>query len=180
MKKSIIVLACVVALSSSVHADEENHTFRVLGFFQEDRVDDLKKVVETIPNVSLVDVDYQKAHATFRFDAQSLYGSNAKKPEKLASAFDRTLRQASRNTFQALPPESVDYKKLQEVKIGIRGLDCKGCSFGVYRVVYQLNGVQRATANFHDGYVKVWIHPKKTTPQSIEDALIKKKVPLDK
>ncbi|OYW12047.1 MAG: hypothetical protein B7Z55_18640, partial [Planctomycetales bacterium 12-60-4] len=81
------------------------------------------------------------------------------------------LRTASQSTFGVRKLCSVPRDKLQLVKIPIVGLDCKGCCLGAYEAIYQLDGVEQATASFKDGLVTAWIDPQKINQSKLEEAL---------
>ena len=168
-----------LALSLPCPAEEtaSSHTFRVLGLFQPDRVDDLRETVASMPDFELADVEFESGEATFRFDAVALFGRN-KTPDQIAENFSQRLRQISNGTFEALPVSAFPQEKQVEVKIPIAGLDCKGCSYGAYLAVHKLDGVERATASFRDGFVIAWIDPDKTNRAALEEALTNRRVTL--
>jgi hypothetical protein len=89
---------------------------------------------------------------------------------------DNRLRQASAGAFTLRPLSALPPEKLQAVKIGVAGLDCKGCAFAAYLAVYNLAGVERATVSFKDGLVAAWIDPTKTNRAALEAALKKREV----
>ena len=75
-----------------------------------------------------------------------------------------------------LPLAPLPRAQWQEVRIGIAGVDCRGCSFGAYNAVAELDGVLRATASFKDGLLIAWIDPKLTNREALEAALRKRNI----
>lgn len=162
MKQFFLILALTVATATA-----GEHRFRLLGLFQPDRVADLQIVIDQMEGVDLVKVDFELAEATFEIE-----------DDELAKQFEQRLRGESQGTFEALPLSEIPPEKLEEVKIEIVGLDCKGCSYGAYVAIYKIEGVERATANFGDGTVVAWIDPEKTNRAALEDALTQRRVTL--
>lgn len=175
----VAVLGLCFSLSSTARAADAEYSYRVLGLFQQDREVDLRRALDDLPGVSLVNVNYLEGSATFRFDAGALF-PGAKGPDQILSQFDQKLRQSTRGTFSVTTPSGIDREKLTEVEIRVAGLDCKGCSYGAYLAVYQIEGVENAIASFHDGHVIAWIDAEKTNRETLEAALEKKRVSLVK
>ncbi len=161
------IILFFIILWSTGAAEELNHTHRVLGLFQADREDDLGQVINKVPDVDLVTVEYKTGEAVFRYDA-----------EKLAQNLDQIVRRESRSTFEILPPSSVDRSKLRRVEIDVVGLDCKGCSYAAYLAVYKIEGVENATASFKEGKVVAWIDDKRVNRAMLIEALKKKRVKI--
>ena len=172
-----ITLLLVCLMGSNAFAEDSDHQCRLLGLFQPDRADDLRMVIEKIPDIALVKVDFKTAIATLRFDAKKVF-PNAKTPAQLIEQISQKLRGESQGVIEALPLSTIPPEKLKEVKISIVGLDCKGCSYAAYIAVYKIEGVEYATANFHDGLVFARIDPEKTNRAALEEALTKKRVAL--
>lgn len=170
-----LVLALALLLTGVAASQAGEHRFLLLGLFQPDRVEDLRQVIAAWEGVTLVQVDYDKAEARFKFE-ESVVFPNARKPDQVATQFNDRLRQLTRGTFEALPPSTFPEDQLQRIEIPIAGLDCKGCSFAAYLAVYRLEGVHRATASFHEGKVVAWIDPAKASRAALEAALTKKEV----
>lgn len=176
---------CLIALcgfvvccgSTASIAAEAEHTHRVLGLFQKDREDDLRKVTEELPGIDLVKADFETGLAVFRYDAEIVFPKQ-KNAERIAKALDMQLRARSRSSFEATPLTGRDRKKLTKVEIGILGLDCKGCSYGAYLAVHKIEGVENATASFKTGKLTAWIDAKKATRNVLEEALEMKRVKL--
>ena len=174
-----VVLGWCLCLSVIARAEAADYSYRVLGLFQQDREIDLRRALEDLPGVSLVNVNYLQGSATFRFDAEALF-PGAKKPDQILSQFDQKLRQATRGTFSVTAPSGIERDQLTEIEIQVAGLDCKGCSYGAYLAVNQIEGVENAVASFHDGRVIAWIDAGKTNRETLEAALEKKGVSLVK
>ena len=149
---------------------------RITGLFSVDRVADLKAVMEEIPAIELLAVDYTSAEVTFRYEpAKAFPGA---KPEQIVERFDGILRQASNHTFGVKPLRSLPLEKLKRVEIPVVGLDCKGCCFGAYEAIQRLPGVETATASFRDGLVTALIDPAKIDRTELETALKQRGVQL--
>ena len=61
-------------------------------------------------------------------------------------------------------------------RIAVAGHDCKGCNFGLYRSIANIEGVERAVASFKEGHVTAWIDHTKTNREALLAALKKKEV----
>lgn len=162
------IILFFIILCSTGAAEELNHTHRVLGLFQADREDDLGQVINQVPGVKLVHVEYKTGEAVLRYDA-----------ENLAQILDQIVRRESRSTFEILPPSNVDRSKLRKVEIEVIGLDCKGCSYAAYLAVYKIEGVENATASFKEGKVVAWIDDERVNRAMLIEALKKKRVKIN-
>ncbi|MEK6258262.1 MAG: cation transporter [Planctomycetota bacterium] len=149
---------------------------RVTGLFSPDREDDLREVLEKLPDVKLVSIDYQTSEATFTYDAAKLFAGA--KPEQHLERFDTLLRSVSSSTFGIAPLCTTPKDKLTRIEIPVVGLDCKACCLAAYEAIYKLDGVEQATASFKDGRVTALIDPEKTNRKSLEEALKSKRVEL--
>ena len=172
----LMILCCMIACS---RADEI--TQRILGLFQPDRQDDLREIVKTMPDVQLVNLDYETTEATFRYDVAKLIpGFNPKKPptdEAITKRLEELLRTASNGTFTLKPPAAIAKEKMQTIEIKVGVLDCKGCRYGAYLTIAKIEGVERATVN-EAGLLTAWIDPTKTDRAALEAALKKARVEL--
>jgi hypothetical protein len=99
-------------------------------------------------------------------------------PEQVIQRLDSMLKSASSHTFGIKPLRSVPTEKLTLIVIPIAGLDCKACCLVAYEAVYQLAGVERATASFREGRVTALIDPRKTDRTKLEAALKQRGVQL--
>jgi len=175
--KAILLILCLTAVS--LHADESKH--RIVGLFQPDRQDDLREIVKSLPDVQLVNLDYETTEATFSYDVTKLIsGYNPKKPpteEAVTKRLDDLLRTASQGTFTLKPLATIPKDQMQAIEIKVGLLDCKGCRYGAYLVMAKLDGVERATVN-EAGLLTAWIDPAKTDRVALEGALKKARVEL--
>jgi copper chaperone CopZ len=178
MRLRVFLAAALLGLTSAAAAADDGPAKRVkhqiTGLFSPDRVDDLKAAVESLPDVKLVAVDYKAAEATFEYDPAVAFPMV--KPDDVVKAFDQKLRQATKSTFGVKPLCGTPADKLTEIEIGVAGLDCKGCALAAYESVFKLDGVERATVSFKEGWVKAVIDPSKTERAKLEEALTKKRV----
>ncbi len=67
-------------------------------------------------------------------------------------------------------------EELEAIEIPVAGLDCKGCAFGAYKAVIEIEGVEQATASFKLGLIRAWIDPARTNRPALEDALRRRQV----
>lgn len=148
-------------------AQEVKH--QITGLFSPDRVDDLREVMQKLPDIKLLSVDFPHAQAAFRYDAAKAFPGA--KPEQIVERFNDLLRSASRGTFGVKPLPAKDQDKLTAIEIRVAGLDCKGCAYAAYLAIYQLEGVERAAVSFKEGRVTALIDPAKTTRSKLEAAL---------
>ena len=61
-------------------------------------------------------------------------------------------------------------------RIGVAGLDCKGCAYGAYRTLAKIDGVERATVYFKQWIVTARVDPSKTNREALVAALKKAEV----
>jgi copper chaperone CopZ len=173
---SLFVTLCSMILCGSARADQIK--YQVTGLFSPDREQDLREVVQSIPQVNLVSIDFTNAEVTFEYDPAKVFPGA--KPEERIQRFDNLLVTASHRTFGVKPLRSVPLDKLQLIEIPVAGLDCKACSLAAYEAVYKLNGVERATASFREGRVTALIDPAKIDRARLVDALEKRGVDVKK
>lgn len=157
-----MLLVCVasVSLAADKPAQPQEITHRIGGLNAPDRVDDLRHVMAGVQDVRLVDVNFERAEATFAYD-----------PKKVS--VDRIKQALGAMMFSLKPPLAVPREKLLPVTIDVAGLDCRGCSLGAYNVVAKIDGVEQATANFKDGKVTALIDPARTNRKALEEGLTK-------
>jgi copper chaperone CopZ len=172
---AIFALSAFPALADDKPAPSQ-HKHRVTGLFSRDRENDLRDLVQELPGVKLVTIDFENSEATFEYDADKLF--NKPKPEQIPARLDNLLRTASRSTFGIRPLCTIPKEKLTLIEIPVIGLDCKACSFAAYEIVHRIEGVERATASFKDGLVTALIDPEKTSRAALEEALKKRNVEL--
>ncbi len=178
MVRPFLLASVLLALvPSGASAGETQVRYRVIGLFQPDRVDALRKTMDDWSEARLVSVDYDSAAVTLAYDPVSPPFKNAT-PEQVLERLDSSLRQHSNGVFSLLPLSTLPRASWRKVEIRLEPLDCLGCSFGVYLAVSNLEGVQRATSNMKDGLLTVWIDPSKTDRETLEEALRKREVTL--
>lgn len=149
---------------------------RVTGLFSPDREDDLREVIQKLPDVKLVSIDFPTSEAAFTYDAAKLFPGA--KPEQHLERFDDLLRSVSSSTFGIAPLCKTPKDKLTRIEIPVVGLDCKACCLAAYEAIYKIEGVEQATASFKDGRVTALIDPEKTNRPALEEALKSKRVEL--
>jgi copper chaperone CopZ len=144
---------------------------QITGLFMPERVKDLHVLFEKLPDMKLVKVDYENSEAVIEYEPGKLWPNE--KPEKFPERLDNHLRSPSRGTFGAKSLRTTPRKKLELIEIPVVGLDCKGCSYAAYLLVFKLPGVERATSSFKAGKVTALIDPKQTDQKKLEEALRK-------
>jgi hypothetical protein len=179
-------LTCALALwlPALARAMDTEVRYRISGLFQPDRVDDLRRQAGVLPppvdaktagEITLVDVRYDTAVVTFRYDSESPSFKN-RKPDQVREQINTLLRTASRGGFGIAALNPLAPEQLTVERIPIAGHDCKGCNFAVYREVASLDGVDHAIVSYKEGHVTAWIDPTKTHRDAIVAALRKKGV----
>lgn len=177
----VAMLVCLIIAAAATAEDQPTEPrqikHRITGLFSPDRQDDLRKMIDQVPDVKLVSIDYENAEATFAYDPPTLFADAD--AEQLPERFTNLLRSISPYpTFAIHPLYTGPREKLQLVEIGIVGHDCKGCSFAAYEAIYEIEGVERATASFKEGLVTARIDSAKTDRAALEAALKAKGVQL--
>jgi len=171
-------LPLLLALVSTLHAAEQTVTHRITGLFDSSREADLRQVIAALPGLTLVSIDFPNAEVTFRYDPAVAFKDT--KPDKIIERFDNLLRNASHSTFGVKPLCATPKDKLTRIEIPVGGVDCRACSLACYEIVAKIDGVEQATASFHDGKVTALIDPAKTNRAALEDALKKREVDVKK
>jgi hypothetical protein len=175
----LLFLVAIPCSADDKPAEPQPVKHRLTGLFSADREADLQLVFkEKIPEVKLVSVDFKTAEATFVYDADKLF--NKPNAEQVIERFDNLLRTHTAGTFGIKAVCTIPRDKLKFVEIPVIGLDCKGCSLAAYEAIYQLEGVEQATASFKAGLVTAWINPEKTDQAKLETALQQRNVQLKK
>jgi copper chaperone CopZ len=175
-------LFLVLSLATALFAADEKPAapapvaLKVTGLFDGRREGELRQVLEDVPGVELVSIDFEHGEGTFRFDPAKVFPDA--KPQDIITRLNEKLRSVSAGTFGVKQLSSTAHEKLQRVEIPIVGLDCRACSLAAYEAVAKLDGVEQATASFHDGLVTALIDPEKTDRSKLEAALKEKRVQL--
>lgn len=184
--KRILSLLAVVLLSlgsaSSLRAQEQTNTFRVIGLFSPERQDDLRELLQTVSAFQLVSLNFPQAEATLRYELPQLFpNTNLKKPptaDAILKRLDELLRQASQGAFTLRPLCTLPADQLTKLEIKVIMPDCKGCRHGVYSSVAKLEGVERATVDSKTSVLTAWIDGTKTKREALIEALKKARVEL--
>ena len=167
----MLLTACLFA---ALHAEPPVKGFaaQIDGLFEPTREQDLKDLFATkLPHLRLVSVDFATANATVAYDPLKTWPGQ--KAEKLPELLSNELGGPSRGTFRAKPISTTPADKLATVEIAVAGCPCRGCSYAAYRMVFQLPGVERATASFKAGKVTALVDPTKADRARLEEALKK-------
>jgi hypothetical protein len=180
---SAVLLGTILCiLSASLHAEEQTSQYRIIGLFSPDRQKDLRDVMEDLPEMKLVSLDYDNALVTLRYDVKEIFPEfNPKKPPldiQIEERLDKLLLKASDGTFGLKPLSSVPKEKQTKLDIDIGILDCKGCRYGAYLAVIKLPGVEQAVVRTDPSIVTAWIDPAKADRASLEAGLTKARVEL--
>ncbi|MEI6231836.1 MAG: hypothetical protein WCT04_02200 [Planctomycetota bacterium] len=183
MKRNAIGTVVLLASLLFGASQAEESKFRLMGLCSADRVDDFKEFAKTMPDISLVSVDFDSTEVVLTYEFEKLFpGQNFKKkpptPEAIEKRLNELLHNASRGsfTFKPLSTLAKDKEKVEEFNVGM--LDCKGCRYGVYSAVSKVDGVERAQVNSEKGILKLWIDPAKTNRTALEEVLKKAHIEL--
>ena len=172
-------LALLLAGSARAIADEQTGQYTIIGLFSPDREKDLRDVLENISEFQLVQLDYENARATIRYDLHALMPEqNPKKPpkpEQIIERLNNILGRESDYTFSVRPASTVPPERLTKLELKVGILDCKGCRYAAYLAVMKADGVDRATVGA-DSVVTAWIDPSKTDRAGVEAALKKARI----
>jgi hypothetical protein len=169
-----IVFLTLLLSSPALFAAEQTSEHSIVGLFSPDREKDLRQVMEDVPDVKLIHVDYENARVTLKYDLKALFpNANPKKPptnEEVEKRLNELIGQASENTFTLKADSKIPREKLTRLEIKIGLLDCKGCRYGAYLTAMKEEGVEQATV---DKVLTAWIDSTKTNQTVIEAALKK-------
>lgn len=180
MNVTIRVVIILSLMAASLFAGEETSKHHLIGLSEPDRVNDLREIVNTMPGVELVSVDYETNEVSFKYDVSKLInGYNPKKPlvpEAITKRIDELLKNAARGTFSLKPLSTLpkEQLKIEEFPVGL--LDCKGCRYGAYIAVAKVDGVERVTVSSEKSILKAWFDPAKTNRTALETALKNAKI----
>lgn len=174
MMISAALLTSFVAANATYAADTEKggterHTHHVVGLFCVEREADLREAIGQMPGVAFISANYKKAEVILSYDAKVLFPKL--KDDQRIQRLDNVLKSVSSHTFSIKPSRTIDDDKLTMIKIPVEGLDCKACSYGAYRAIQGIDGVEIATASFKTGMVTAMIDSKRTNRQALETAL---------
>jgi copper chaperone CopZ len=173
--KDLFILGLSLLIPTLALADEpakdapHSVKYRITGLFSPDREADLRQVFTKLPDIKLVEVDFNNAEATLEYTPAKAFPNV--KPADLIDRLDNAVKSASHQTFGVKPLSTVPHDKLETIEIRVRGLDCKACSLAAYEAINKLNGVEIATVNFREGRIVARVGPNKVTQAQIVEAL---------
>lgn len=177
---SLLLLSLAVIVSQATGEDQpakpQRIKHQITGLFMPEREQDLRVLFEKLPQFTLVSIDYANAEAVLEYDPAKVWPNE--KPENFSELLNNHLRGQSRGSFGAKPLRTTPLEKLKMIEIPVVGLDCKGCSYAAYEMIFKLPGVERATVSFKDGKVTALIDPEQTDQSKLEEALKKGGVEL--
>lgn len=176
MIRKLLLLAVVFAAAAPAQGETFKH--QVTGLFCPQREADLREFLKDIPEVKLVSVDFKSAQIVLEYEPAKAFPRI--RSDKILEHLDTQLKQASRHTFGIKPLSQIPDEKLMFVEIPIAGLDCMACSLAVYEILAKIDGVERATASFHERRATAMIDPSRTNRAALEAALTKRGVSLGK
>ena len=109
MMRHLLCIALLIAARPGVAGDVAVK-YRLMGLFQPDRAEDLRKQAGTLAIdeggaktlVKLVDIDFEAATATFSYDADAK-AFQGKSPQQVHESINNHLHNASRHNFNAFP-----------------------------------------------------------------------------
>jgi len=156
-------------------SEDHSVNLQVTGLFMPERVETFRMLFSQFPEAKLSTIDFKTASATIAYAADSDLFRGAK-PDQILERLNSRVRQLSGQTIGLEPISSIPRDKLQHVEIPILGLDCKACSLAAYEILAKIEGVEQATASFHESLATAWIDPNKTNLTALEDALKKRGV----
>lgn len=157
--------------------DEHSVSLRVLGLFIPERVDAFRELIDSIPDVSVLDVRFDTAECTIRYATDSPLFRQAT-ADQIVERMAERVRRESRGLFTVRAPGSVPHGELDRIELAIQGLHCKACSLAVHDILVRIDGVEHATASFADGRAIAWIDSSKTSRKVLEETLEQRRVTL--
>lgn len=157
--------------------NEHSVELRVVGLFMPERVDAFRELMEQFPEANPGSIDFDTATASIQFAADSDLFRNAK-AEQITERLNNRVRQLSTGLFSLKPFGEIPHEKLERVEIRIKGLDCKACSLAVHDILARVEGVEHATASFHESLATAWIDPATTSRAALVSALQERRVTL--
>jgi hypothetical protein len=143
---------------------------RLPGLFIPEQAESFRRQLEQFSEVRVEAVDYEAAEVTLRYAAASDMFRNAT-PFQVVERLNGRIRQLSRGIFSVKPLGEVPHAGLERIEIPIVGLDCHACSLAVHDILTQVEGVEHATASFHDCCGVAWVNPAMVSRESLVRAL---------
>ena len=151
---------------------------RLLGLFIPEQAESFRRQLEQFSEVRVEALDYEAAEVTLRYAAASDMFRNAT-PSQVVERLNDRIRQLSRGIFSVKPLGEVPHAGLERIEIPIVGLDCHACSLAVHDILTQVEGVEHATASFHDGCGVAWVNPAMVSRESLVRALRQRGVTIN-
>ena len=177
----VILLPLLMMLLSgpTLSSEEIERTYRITSFFIPERADAIRKAFESAhEGLKVVKLDFNNATVALRFDPEVVVPRAGKNPTSQDSVLNHIIRGATQGLIVLSEPLSPN-EKLAEVTIPVAGLDCIGCSYAAYEAVRRIDGVEYAIASFKSGRVYCRYDRDKTNPKQLQEALLKKRIPLN-
>lgn len=175
-----ITLILALVLVATAQAEDRTSKHRLIGLSAPERIEDFRDVMKTVPDIRLDDFDTANAEVTLHYDLAKLIPNlNPKKPpsaDDITKRLDDVIGIASTRSFAIKPLSTVPKDKLVQIDIQVGILDCKGCRYGVYLAVANLEGVERAAVDPQTGVLTAWTDATKTNRDALIEALKKARV----
>ena len=149
---------------------EHSVRLRIIGLFMADRIEVFQELMTQFPEATVHAVDFATAETTIQFAAESDLFRNAT-PDQISERLNNRVRQLSTGLFSLKRLGNIPHDKLQRVDFQIIGLDCHACSLAVHDILTRVNGVEHATASFHDRLAVAWFDSTKTKKTELKAAL---------
>lgn len=169
-------LLLALLLTARAFAADETVTHRITGLFAPSREASLRAVIEQMPGIKLVAIDFDRAEATFIYDPAVVFKGT--KPDEIVKRLDEKVRAASNSTFGVQPVITTPREQFTRIEIPVAILDCPACCLAAYEAICKIDGVAQATASFKESRITALIDPAKTNRAALEAALEKKQVKM--
>jgi copper chaperone CopZ len=173
-----VFLFSSLALPGSIAAEEVERSYQITSFFIPERADAIRKDIETShEGIKVVKLDFAKSTVTLRFDPEVVVPRAGKNTQSQDNLLNQLIRSHTQGLITLAEP--ISREDLAEVTIPVAGLDCIGCSYAAYEAVRRVEGVEYAIASFKEGKVYCRFDDAKTNPRELQEALLKKQIPLN-
>ncbi len=174
---SSLVVGSRIAQAQDQPANPKPIKHQITGLCCPEREKDLREAFAKLPKFKLIAIDYENAEVTVEYDPAKIWPGE--KPERHVELFSNEIGSVSRFTFRAKPLRTKPMDKLKRIEIPVAGLDCPGCSFGAYRIIFELPGVETASVDFKKGLVTALIDPEQIDRDKLKAALQKSGVDIE-
>ncbi len=156
-------------------SEQHTLTVQVTGLFMRDRVDAFRALLQQVPEVRLLELDFETAQARLAYDPEcDLF--RGVQPTQLIERCHNRLQQLSRSTLGMRAVSSVPREQWKKLDLQIAGLDCMACSYAAYDALIRIEGVEQATASFRDGKATAWYNAAVTNQELIVMTLKQRQV----